>query len=181
VEKALIQKKTEEKFLAWYDEHADSIFRFLLLRIRDREAAKELTQETFVRTWEYVRAGNNIDNSRAFLHRVARNALIDRVRHHHDEISLDSLAEAGFEQGDGKRAVEEMVLSMSHEHLIEALALLPDKYQEAVRLRYLDDMAVKEIAHILGETETNVSVRIHRGIGKLRELMESKGYNQEEL
>ena len=36
-------------------------------------------------------------------------------------------------------------------------------------MRYIEDMTVKEIAKILGETENNVSVKIHRGIAKVKE------------
>ena len=38
-------------------------------------------------------------------------------------------------------------------------------------MRYVDDLSIKEIAEITGETENNVSVRIHRGLEKLRELV----------
>ena len=40
-------------------------------------------------------------------------------------------------------------------------------------LRYVDGFSPKEIADIVGESQTLVSVRIHRGLKKLRELMET--------
>jgi len=45
-------------------------------------------------------------------------------------------------------------------------------YREVLVMRYIDDMAPKEIAHILGESENAISVRLHRGIKKVKELME---------
>ena len=50
----------EREFLAAYDEHADALFRHCLLRVRDREAAKDVVQEAFSRTWLYLSEGKNI-------------------------------------------------------------------------------------------------------------------------
>ena len=42
-------------------------------------------------------------------------------------------------------------------------------------MRYIEDLAPKEIAEITQESENNVSVKIHRGIKKLRELLNENG------
>ena len=47
---------------------------------------------------------------------------------------------------------------------------LPDVYREAVTMRYIDGFTPKEIAGMIGVTENVVSVRLHRGIIKLRAL-----------
>jgi RNA polymerase sigma-70 factor (ECF subfamily) len=50
------------------------------------------------------------------------------------------------------------------------LAQLPPLYSEVLFMRYVEDLTVKEIAEILAETENVVSVRLHRGREKLRQL-----------
>ena len=52
--------------------------------------------------------------------------------------------------------------------LTERVQDLDEPYRKALTLRYVDGLAVQEIAHLLDETPTTISVRIHRGLTKLR-------------
>lgn len=70
----------ERDFLAAYDEHSDALFRHVLIRVRDREVAKDIVQEAFSRTWLYLSEGKKIDYMRAFLYRVANNLIVDGSR-----------------------------------------------------------------------------------------------------
>ena len=127
-------------------------------------------QETFIKTWEYISRGGEIKNIRAFLYKVANNLVIDESRKK-KALSLDALMEDGFDFGADERGKLENIISAK-----EALALmqkLDDGYKEVVLLRYVEDLSPKEIAEILGETENMVSVRIHRGIQKIKELIKN--------
>ena len=74
----------------------DAIFRHCYFRVFDRERARDLVQETFLKTWEYLTRGHDIENIRAFLYRVATNLIIDDSRRK-KEISLEQLSESGFD------------------------------------------------------------------------------------
>ena len=50
----------EKEFLAAYDEHSDALFRHCLIRVRDRDTAKDIVQEAFSRTWVYLSEGKKI-------------------------------------------------------------------------------------------------------------------------
>lgn len=160
--------KTEE-FLKAYDELSDALFRHCYYRCYDRERAKELMQECYVRAWEYVVEGKEIKNLKAFLYRVANNLVIDESRKK-KESSLDVLMEGGFEPVDAK---DKTVINAEAGHMIRLLDRIDEKYREIVSMRYLDDMTPKEIAVVVGESENVVSVRLHRGIRQLRDLMAS--------
>ena len=76
-----IQHNAAEKaFLEAYDTLSDAIFRQCYFRCFDRELARELTQECFMRTWEKLAEGAEIKNIKAFLYRVAGNLVIDNAR-----------------------------------------------------------------------------------------------------
>jgi RNA polymerase sigma-70 factor (ECF subfamily) len=47
---------------------------------------------------------------------------------------------------------------------------IPSPYKEAVFMRYVIGLELKEIAEITGDSVNTVSVHVHRGINKLREL-----------
>src|SRR5690348_11175821 len=86
------QKKLEAQFLADYEEYADALFRHCMIRVRDRDLAKDIVQETFSRAWLYLSEGKKIEHIRAFLYRVAGNLIVDHSRRK-KSASLDKLME----------------------------------------------------------------------------------------
>ena len=44
----------EKQFLDIYKQNTDAIFRYCLLRVSDRELAKDLAQDTFMKVWQYA-------------------------------------------------------------------------------------------------------------------------------
>lgn len=66
---------------ALYEAHRGELFAFLLRMTRDREAAEDLLQDTFIRLVTEARAGRLPDLVRPWLFRVAANAAISRSRH----------------------------------------------------------------------------------------------------
>lgn len=159
----------EKLFLEAYDKHSDEIFRHVFFRVHDRDRAKDLVQETFTRTWEYLRSGKEVEYIRAFLYRVANNLVIDHSRVSGRTTSLEMALEEGMQFGD-ETEVESHEFSADARMLVKYIDELEPMYREVIILRYLQDLSVKDIAHQLGEKETNVSVRIHRAIEKLRTL-----------
>ena len=155
--------------MAMYEEHADSIFRFCYFKLRDREAALELSQETFARIWKYLTSGQEIEHARAFSFQVARNALADYVRKsrplyaHQMGDSAEHLLDPAAESDTESDAELSGVL--------ECLKGLPERDQEAVTLRYIESLPISEIAEGLGELPNTVSVRIRRALQALRECV----------
>lgn len=159
----------EEEFLEAYDAYADAIFRHCYYRLFDRERAKDVMQDTFVRTWEYMQKGEKVDNIRALLYRVANNLIIDFVRKK-KETSLDAMQEEGFDPATDED-MSHIADRLDGGQAIEALKQLDDTHREVLVLRYVNGLQPAEIAEITGETANTVSVRIHRGLGKLRVLL----------
>src|SRR3989344_460922 len=159
----------EREFLNAYDQYADALFRHCYFRIPDRERAKDLVQETFTKTWEYLVDGKEVKNMRAFLYRVATNLVIDEARKK-KPISLDLLQEEkGFDPGhDPLERTQHMIDAKT---IVSYLSRLDPHHKEVVVMRYIDGLGPKEIAKILGETENTVSVRLHRAIQRLRSLV----------
>jgi len=127
-----------------------------------------ITQSAFVRLWDYMAQGKEIDNMRAFLYRIANNLIIDEYRKKKED-SLDEMRdEEGFDIGfDTQHDIESRD---EYERAQVLLATLPEKYREVLVMRHIDGLSVKEIASLIHETENVVSVRIHRAIEKLKIL-----------
>jgi RNA polymerase sigma factor (sigma-70 family) len=158
----------KNKFIESYDKYAEAIFRYCLFRAYDRERARELMQETFTRTWEYLEKGNRVENLKAFLYRVAHNLCVNEFAHP-KSFSLDEMKEnVDFDPKDDKsRSLEhnaEIVL------LLDKMKLLLPKERELLTLRYIDDLAVSEIAELLNMIPNTVTVKIRRAEESLRKL-----------
>jgi len=163
--------ETEREFLAAYDEHSDALFRHCLIRVRDREATKDVVQEAFAKTWNYMAEGKKIEYLRAFLYRVANNLIIDTSRKKKSS-SLDAMMdEDGFEIHD--ESVKDPSERMEIREAFALLESLDDVYRSAITMRFFDEMSPREIARALNVSENVVSVRIHRGIERLQALKRS--------
>ena len=162
-------KEMERAFLAAYDAHGDSIFRFCALKISDREAAHDLMQETFAKAWEYARKGNEIKDWKPFLFRTAYNLIVDSYRKKRST-SLDQMIDdhdfVVIDEDAGKQ-IDTIELARAK----KAIAGLDKTYREVILLRFTEDLPPREIAQILGLSENVVSVRLHRGIKMLREKL----------
>lgn len=164
-----------DKRLNWfeklYDNHADAIWRHFYHRLGDDERAKELMQEVFLKTWQYVMLDKKIEYEKAFLYRIAKNLFINEIRTKKLQTSLDSLEEEGFEITDENDIT---ATHAEHTELMERLGMIKDSYRTVLVMRYIDDLPVKEIASLLDENETNISMRIKRGIEALKQSYETQ-------
>lgn len=157
----------KEAFEQAYDEYADALFRYALLKVSDRETAKDIVQDTFKKTWEYIVAGNAVTHWRTFLYTAATRLIIDHYRKK-KTLSLDLLADSGFEPVDHYTLTPEIAIDGGR--AIALLGQLPLDYRDAVFMRYVDELSLREIAEITGESENTIAVRIHRGLQKLKKL-----------
>ena len=163
-------QQLEKDFLLAYEEHSDALFRHCLLRVRDRDVARDVVQEAFSRAWLYISQGKDVEYMRAFLYRIANNLIVDGSRKRKSS-SLDAMME-----DDGFEAVDESIKPMEEvpqaREAMKLLASLDDLYRTVITMRYIDGMSPKEIAKALDVSENVVSVRIHRGIEKLQKMMD---------
>ena len=154
-----------------YDTYSDAIFRHLFLRLGDRGRAKELTQDVFMRAWQYVADGKKIEHERAWLYRAAHNTFVNEIRTDKRTYSYESMVEdVGFDVVDETTDTSD---EAGHRELFKYLDQLKDSYREVLVMRYIDDLDVIEIAKLLNVNETNISMRLKRALEKLRTLYES--------
>lgn len=170
---------TEQAFLAAFDEHADALFRHAYFRVSDRERAKDLVQDTFMRAWEYIARGEEIQQWKPFLYRVLGNLIIDEYRKKKansldDMLERDDVSEDLFEDLSAG-GLDEVISALDAARLAELIHELPDTYREVIILRFVDGLSPKEIADFADVSENVISVRVHRGLKQLKEIFEYHG------
>ena len=165
------QQEGEKAFLAAYDAYGDAIFRFLAMKISDREVARDLTQETFTRAWDFCVEGGVIREWRPFLYRTAYHLVVDTYRKKR-AVSLDAMIDdQGFAVSDDSADEKQTIVRAEMSRVREGIDKLDELYRDIILLRFTEDLPPKEIARITGLSENVVSVRIHRGVEKLRTLL----------
>jgi len=158
------------RFKEAYDEHADALFRFAFYKLSDREKARDVVQDTFVKVWEYISAEHEVGNMKALLYRIATNAIIDNYRKK-KELSLDSLLEDGFDPNDARNSHITIIDESEADIVIKAIHGLEDEDRALLLMRYIDGLTVKEMASITQQRENTVSVRLHRAIKTLKDIL----------
>jgi RNA polymerase sigma-70 factor, ECF subfamily len=155
-------------FRELYERHAASIHAFHLRRCGDRDAAYDLTAETFAQAWlSRLRFRDRAGGSaRPWLFAIARNVLVSSVRAKALEGSAcERLGLAEFLD----RAAEPGEPAESWlEGLDDAFADLPASQREAIHLRVVEELPYRDVAVLLGTSTEAARVRVHRGLADLR-------------
>lgn len=158
----------EQEFLKIYDREADAIYRYCYFRLYDKEKGTDFMQEAFTKTWQYISEGNDVKNIRALVYKIVNNLIIDYVRKK-KEASLETMQEGGFEPGERMNEMADNYLDAKS--ALAKLQYIEKEYREVVYMRYIENLTPREIAEIQNESVNVISVRIHRGLKKLKTLL----------
>ncbi len=172
-----MNQELEKKFLSAYSKYSDAIFRYIFFKINNREKTLDFVQETFMKTWIYMLKNGEPKNTRAFLYTVAGNLVIDeyrrRNRKDYNTDSLDKLREDGFEPKEDGEVLETLMNKHDGEKVVKIISELPEIYSSVLYLKYIEELSIGEIAENMSVSVNVVSVRLNRGLKKLKEVVES--------
>mgnify|MGYP000999891900 CR=1 FL=1 len=169
-----IEKKQQytDQFMEYYEKYHDDIFRFTMVKTRDRSLSLDITQETFMKFWEYIIKGTNIEQERPLLYRIANNLIIDSYRKKKD-ILVDDFTDGVYEHHVQHDDSDKQRDILDGEKIINLLHELPELSREIITLRFINDFSISEIAQTINKDNKTVSVYLHRGIKQLRTIVEN--------
>ncbi|MDO8560431.1 MAG: RNA polymerase sigma factor [bacterium] len=163
-------KRNPEAFGVLYDRYVDRIYRYLLSRTGSVPLAQDLTAETFLAAlkglWRYRWTGKPFS---AWLYRIAIAQLGNHYRRKHS-VALE-LAE---QLPDLKPT--SLPLSADYPAVEGALRQLTSIQQHIITLRYFQDLSLQEISSTVSLPVNTVKSHLHRGLRKLRTLLEDNPY-----
>lgn len=169
------QQGDAEAFGAIYERHAAAIFRYLYVHLSSRSDADDLTSEVFLRAWQSLpRYHQRGIPFRAFLFRIAHNALVDHYRHgQHAHYLVQEEESADLE--DLHSPDEALSGKMNRLELSRLLAGLRDDYRTVLVLRFISQLSPLETAAAMQRTPGAVRILQHRALQALRQkLLEQK-------
>lgn len=164
-----------QAFAVLVDVYWPRIFRWLHGMTNNTHAAEDLTQDVFLKAWMSLRSFQGAAGFRAWLFRIAGNALID-TRRGPRGVPPGSLPDSLTARDPGPAAV---VIGQESQTLVRAAcARLPAKLQGPLLLRTQEEMSFEEIAGIYGVTEETIRWRVFKArqqlLNELKQHLDGK-------
>ncbi len=194
-----IASGSQDALAALYDRHADGVYAAASRLTTDRGLAEEVVQETFLALWNRAETFDPaLGSLAAWLHTIARNRTVDRLRSagrrptlvpltvaassgraggggdEPDAEALERVLAAGsVVAGGGAGPSPEMSVALGElrASLQEALATMPDVERTVIVMAYADDLSQSEIAERLGWPLGTVKTRTRRALAHLRGVL----------
>jgi RNA polymerase sigma-70 factor (ECF subfamily) len=151
------------------------IFRFHLISIRDRDLAKSLTQDTFVRAWSARSTFRGDCSISTWLMRIALNLIRDHTRTDRfrfwkrvSETAID-VSDLSSHLPHRDSSIESRLIANEQMALVwESVAQLSDRQRSVFLLRFLEELELSEIAEITGLPISTVKTHLYRALATIR-------------
>jgi RNA polymerase sigma-70 factor (sigma-E family) len=162
----------QRQFDAFVAGATDGLFRTAYLMSGDTADAEDLVQETFIRVARHWTRVRSMEHPTAYARRTLVNLAVDGAKRRSRQRAELRALEAGFACADenAARALREI------DDLAEfrwALAQVPPGQRAVLVLRYWEDLAVAEVAEILGCSAGTVKSAASRGAARLARALAS--------
>jgi RNA polymerase sigma-70 factor (ECF subfamily) len=169
IEQHLAADRHDRAFEMVVGAYKERVFRLALSILKERAAAEDAAQETFVRVWKALPRFDGRAALGTWIYAITRNTCLMELRRRRPTVSLDDpdspdaqLAAAQIASGPAQ--------DPERDNLLRLLGQLPRNQQEAVRLFYLEDRSYEAVAESLGMPLGTVKNLLHRARKRLIEL-----------
>lgn len=162
-------KKDSRAFDQLYNRYVERIYAYVYRLVQDAQLSEDLTAAVFEKALRNIQRYEDRGFSfSAWLYRIAHNEVVSHMRRQRFRTPW-AVAESLLRSDQNVEA--EVQVNVQRDVLHIALENLPTKDREILVLRFFEGFSSRQVAEILGYTENNVNVRMHRALKKLRAEM----------
>jgi RNA polymerase sigma-70 factor (ECF subfamily) len=148
------------------EDQYDKIYKYCYFKVKNKEVAEDLTQETFLKFFNqtsYINRGKQL----AYLYTIARNQCNDYFRKQQTVPYDESLAEA-----------YEMTSIENSLTVKQAVDRLSEDLQEIILLRYSNELGIGEIASFKKISRFAVYRKLNVALKELKNILREEDYNE---
>lgn len=172
----MLDENLESLFKRWLVEHDGAVLKVARAYTLSTEDCQDLAQEILLQVWRSLRQFQGRANAATWFYRVALNTALGWHRKEHRRRTHQQLV---FEVEDLSVAGSESARQLEQREVVErlyaAIRQLP-KTDAALVLLYLDDLSYRQMAEVLGISESNVGIKLNRAKKALGELMQKESH-----
>ena len=175
---ALYLKGDSKSFEALIQKHKNKIYAFILSKIRNRDLAEDIFQDTFIKVINSLQKGKYNEEGKflPWVMRIANNLVIDYFRKGKkmraiaptDDFDIFDILQ------DGEKNIEDnLVNNQIHKDLRKLIEHLPEDQKEVLKMRYYAELSFKEISESTGVSINTALGRMRYALINLRKLIDS--------
>ncbi len=177
---ALVQGGDTTAFRGLVERFQGRIYAHIYGMIRNREEARDLTQESFVKAFRNIGGFRREAKFTTWLYRIASNVTIDHIRKQRRMRTTEFDERIGHaDQGDEVWEPDHLKRSPGRDlqrqrlygRIMAAMQKLPDDQRQVVLLREIEGFSYREIAETMGIPEGTVMSRLFYARKKLQVLL----------
>ena len=175
----LVKKGNHSDFAILIDRHKNKAFSMLTRMLKNKMEAEEVLQDCFLKAFKGL---NNFKGEAKFstwFYKIVYNSALSRLslQKRKTESEMTSIDEHFDLKSDYDYNISEQNdLSL---YINEMVNKLPPNYASVITMFYLESMSCEEISKVMGTSENNVKVMLHRSRTALKEMMIKNDYTRE--
>jgi RNA polymerase sigma-70 factor (ECF subfamily) len=168
IRSCLDQKRFLDAFDRLLPEFQNKVFRLAWAMLGDRVLAEDIAQEVFVRIWKALPGFRGQSSLSTWIYAITRNACLTALK------AGSAKKESSLEEPSVARAAENSGIEpCAHARIdvLRHLQELPEKYQQVLRLYYLEEKSYEEVSRLLAWPMGTVKTNLHRARKQLAEAV----------
>lgn len=169
-----IKSTDREDFRLIFDRNYGLIMQVVMHIVYNQDIAEDLTQEAFERFYVKNMSFPSEDDAKYWLLRVSKNLALNYVRRNKREYEMVEKvkkvtgSEYSSSSDDG---AGEVIREEKQKEVRKAVEMLPENLRVVIQLKEFSGLDYEAIGKVLGISETNVKVRVHRARKKLEQIL----------
>ncbi len=170
------RSKDAEAFRELVEGYKEQAYGFAFSYLRNSEEALNISQDAFVRAWQFIGTFQAGRSFRSWLLGIVRHLSLNRLRRKRilREISLENaITESGFDPADSKPDPQEVLEGAETRRMVwKAIMGLKEEFREVIVLKHFHDMSYHEIAESLMVPDGTVMSRLYYARLALKKQLE---------
>jgi len=173
-----VLKGNKDAFHSLVKKYEKPIFNLMYRSTGSLQESEDLFQETFLKAYDRLETYRPRKKFFSWLYVIALNVVRDHFRGEQRRpfsIGNPTSYVATFDRISNQTKDRDRFVEI--QGLFQALARLPLDYREAVLLHYRDGFSMRDIAEMLQLSVSGAKMRVHRGLKKLKEILEGGNHD----
>lgn len=151
--------------------YKDSLIHFIAGYVKDLYHAEDLAQDAFVEVLLHPERYRADSSFKTYLYTIGHHRAVDFIRKNSSLLFMGTLEEAEMMHAEEIMLEERVIREETKRELYQAMKRLKPEYEQALYLIDLEELSYADAARVLGKSENQVRILIHRARKKLQQIL----------